>query len=345
MRTQRRRLRTHILVAFDTNHITVPVDLFHLCRRFFAIDISSLYSAIQKKIQVSDPSEWRRFDRFSLSKLAVAVSERAGCYMAHTIYSVLISQVADNNDCILAALHYGREFALKNWELVDAAERDIELATKLAPKNATFKYALSGLLFRQKRYKEALEHALAAIELKNSAVYHYAATKCLKKLERFQEAKEHFEAATELKPNNAKVCYEYAKLLRDALGDYAASKVHYARCLAIDARKHGANGSYGYLLYLMREYAEARRYLEIELKVAGRGRVNKWAHYYLLLVCRAMGEEEERLEARMCEAVRHIETPEVMLLHLEKMMRADPDSMDLHRRFERAIKAKIVAKA
>ena len=106
-------------------------------------------------------------------------------------------------------------------------------------------------------------------------------------------------------------------MYRDSIKDYKESPKYYMKCLEINKRDYGTNGSYGYLLYLMSEYDKALNHIEIELDLEDN---NNWAHFYQALVYNAI-DEHELEEIALWKALSQCKTTELKedLQHLQRV--------------------------
>eukprot|EP01084_Bolivina_argentea_P170428 295335_1 len=116
-------------------------------------------------------------------------------------------------------------------------------------------------------YDNATVSYLRAIEMngeKSSYWIYYAEYLC-EELKEYKESIKCFEKAIALEnQSNANYLYRFARYLRDFHKNYALSEVYYKKCLALNEERKakpkgkngikGVNGSYGYLLFLMKQY-------------------------------------------------------------------------------------------
>merc|ERR1719361_1649312 len=178
----------------------------------------------------------------------------------------------------------------------------------------------------------------------------------LKKMGEFEEIQSVYQRGIELErgrsvdsddghideAKTAKYYYLYARFFRDDERDYLRSEMYYKKCLQIDARYDGANGSYGHLLYLMGNLVESRKYLNIARKLDER---NLWTFYYYGLLMNELLKYEEaeqslnrslemfqincRGNAKNAGILRQNMRP-----HLAKTKAVDAKHLKFHQRFE-----------
>merc|ERR550525_460889 len=84
-----------------------------------------------------------------------------------------------------------------------------------------------------------------------------------------QKAKSHYLKAIELEPTICDHRYWFATHLRDDYRNYEEAEKQYISCLELDPHDAGVHGSYGYLLYLMKDYEKAKLHLEIAVDANG----------------------------------------------------------------------------
>ena len=90
--------------------------------------------------------------------------------------------------------------------------------------------------------------------------------------------------------------------------------------------------SYGYLLYLMGEYQEALKYVEIDLEQVSR---NRWNHYHVTLIPKALGDDDKSEKAllKSTELInKHFKNTKYILRHSKMMKEADDLIQGLHDR-------------
>ena len=156
------------------------------------------------------------------------------------------------------------------------------------------------------------------------------------------KAKVHYLKAIELEPTICDHHYWFATHLRDDYRDYEGAERHYLECLEMDSSDAGINGSYGYLLYLMKRFEKAKKHLAVALNQQGQT-VSIWSFYYNSLVHRALGDGEEA-DRWMLEAVTHcLASKEVFKKCFDRIKAADPEHMKYHAQFERLVAMKLNA--
>eukprot|EP01083_Nonionella_stella_P089308 249169_1 len=351
----------------------IPNDILHLIFKFFNIDIELLCLEIQDAKLVPHCSRYDHqiLNMRSLYKSASILRKQRQYFVANEILMILIAFNSEK-----AKYFNERGLILKLWGELREAEVCYRRAIELKPSSSTQRWNFGLLLEEQEHYAYALEQFMKAKELdrgnKKQSEYIFEIAYCHQKLNNFDCATEHylkaiamdatkpkyyiyyadylcsdlkdfsqskkyFEKLIELEPNNANCYYQYARIWRDYGRDYEKAEFYYKKCLQIDDRTRGLNGSYGYLLYLMRRYDEAKKYLKTAITY---DRKTVWSHYYYALLQKEIGHDSEADES-LVNAVNITTKISSILGHLQTIKEADPKQIHYHNRFEELLKDKL----
>merc|ERR1712154_546249 len=111
----------------------------------------------------------------------------------------------------------------------------------------------------EKYYKLSIDLEEKNNENERVCDYYVEYAELLKKRQKFEQIKEIYGKCIELddEKNKSKYFYLFARLYRDDYRNYELSEVYYLKCLAINEKYDGCNGSYGHLLYLMGKYEQS----------------------------------------------------------------------------------------
>eukprot|EP01083_Nonionella_stella_P086649 240865_1 len=280
-------------------------------------------------------------------------------------------------DELNAEYHFEIAYCHEKLNDFDASKTCYLRAIELEPENAKYKYWYGLLLEDKEQYHDALVQFNAACALVDDeaeyvfevayccgklkqychATMHYLKTIAMeptcakycnfyaqylcKELGNLDECKTYFERAMAIEPSSCSPYYQYAKVLRDYVSDYAESEKYYLKTLAIDGRNYGSNGSYAYLLYLMRDYDKAMKHVKIELEISQK---NKWAHYYHGLLQKTLGNELKANES-LLKAVECTQKTSHIVTHLQRIKASDPINIDYHNEFEKLLNQKTTSNA
>ena len=212
-----------------------------------------------------------------------------------------------------------------------------------------------------KEYKEAKKYFLRAIDIKpDNSMYRYCYGQFLyRHLRDFENAKIELKRAIDIEPNEPKYYQELAVFLRDAVKDYQDAEKYYLKCLQItkangDEPRDSVNGSYGFLLYLLKRYKESEHYMKIELKLQQKKKEPYlWSQYYWFLLNMRMNENKVHGRQTLkwvfvLEKVYDLINDETngntlksMLSDIYSLMESDPDDKEYHQKLENAIKTRI----
>lgn len=186
---------------------------------------------------------------------------------------------------------------------------------------------------------------MSTVAPKHAAYHRMYAQLLSSEMGQLPKAKKHYLKAIELEPQICDHRYWFATHLRDDYRDYKAAEEQYLECLTLDPHDAGVHGSYGYLLYLMKEYEKAKNHLEFALNPKGQRVVSVWSFYYNSLVHRALGDDQQAYRW-MKEAVKYcVASKDVFKKCFNRIKAADPDNMNHHLQFENLVRMKQEAKA
>ena len=222
------------------------------------------------------------------------------------------------------------------WE---SALEQFTNAYKLDETEAEYAFECAFCNEKVKDYELSKFYYLKAIELnpKKPKYYMYFCDFLCECMNEFVLSKTYFKELIDLDPDNPEHYYQYARCLRDyGENEYIESEKYYLKCLEIDNKNQGTNGSYAYLLYLMKRYDESKKYLEIEFKIDDN---NGWSHFYYGLLHQQMGEKDVAIES-LERAVKLCRRKQHMIPHLETIKKADPENIDYHNKFAQLIEEK-----
>ena len=211
-------------------------------------------------------------------------------------------------------------------------------AMEIEPTNYQHYYQYAKFLRTHvKDYEESEKYYLKALEIDPEQLRVNASYGHLLYLKgEYEKAMKHFKLELNLnvkiKPMNCDSYYQYAKVLRDYVKNYAESERYYLKALEIDNGYFGVNASYGYLLYLMGEYEKALEYIRMELRLDVKDK-GLWAHFYHGLVNRTIGNDDKE-ETELLKAVELVKHKYDILESLKVIKESDPLNEDYYKRFE-----------
>ena len=215
------------------------------------------------------------------------------------------------------------------------------------------------MLFAQERYDAALQYFLQSSEIGvASAGELYNISNCYDRLDDLENAKKYYKMSIETwndPKKKAEYCVEYAAFLRekcteydlakqylreamqhdpdciDAYDDFAflmritknyeESQKYYMKCLEMNDTKFGINAYYAFVLYLMRDYGKAVRYIDIEMKREKHLGIKRWIYSYHAIIHKAAGNDAVADES-FCKAIAKITTEKAKSLFIRKLKQA-----------------------
>ena len=312
-----------------------------------------------------------------LYELAMILRTQKDCFIAYEIMNDLIEQNSNLSEyhnamglilkkwnCYdLAEKHY--KIAIKNEENENIYRWNYGLLLQelnkydLALKQ--FIFAIENVDEKQSEYifesaycyqklgdkKNATINYLRAIELncyKSSYWIHYAQYLC-QELNDYKYSIECFEKAISIEPNNITYYYRFARNLRDFHKNYEKSKVYYQKCISMLSISDddniveiiGLNASYGYLLYLMKDYKSSKKYLCLSQETDP---MNAWSYYYFGMLILQCSGNKEKANNLMDKALRFSNTYSSMIEHLNRIKKIDKSNVEYHNKFQLLLKEK-----
>jgi len=360
-------LRLDVL-GVDPELTNIPKDIIHLSLKFVQLDVRAMYNEIGERFadDRGRAEDWQQVR--NAYSLAEEFAKHWEHFMAHQILDTLIAWKPGFGN-----LHFAMGAICEEWGIPNKADTSYRKAIELDSDSVHYRYFYGLFLQQRRKYVAALEHFLAAKEARpDEPKYVFEVAFTMQMLRRWDMAAVHFSTAVQLAPKQAAYHRMYAQLLSSEMGELQKAKGHYLKaielepticdhrywfathlrddyreyeeaekqyisCLELDPHDAGVHGSYGYLLYLMREYEKAKLHLEIAVDANGQRVISVWSFYYMSLVHRALGDEGEA-DQWMEEAVRHcVVSDDVFKKYFDRIKAADPQNMDHHVKFERLV--------
>lgn len=320
-------LRINILSSLRTIlEKLLSQDVIELCYKFYFINIQTMVeNYLQDKGIESDDESKQSKEIESLWVLTDTFCEKKEFFIAYKICKILSEHEPDNGD-----YHAGIGTVLRDWipnTDVPEAVDEFETAMKLDPTSEYHLYNYGYYLLRAQKFKESLDLWNKAMnELKCDDSYynilaaychrmsgdHNSAYKCYTKtlklnndgrnnglfadflatdLHNYERAHFHYKKAIELAPNDARACWDYARLWRDCFRNYGIAEKYYLQSLKLDNGECGtSNAGYAYLLHLMGDNEKAKKFMSRQFTV-DKSNQTSWTWIYHGIIFEETAEE------------------------------------------------------